>query len=197
MIAELSGKLIRRSPAEAVIDVGGVGYHVFIPLSTFRALGEPGTDVHVFTHTHVREDTLDLFGFVTVGERTIFRALISVSGVGPKLGLAVLSGLSPEVFHRAVIDEDLALLTSISGVGKKTAQRLVVELKEKLSGLDVSSVGGEAAGEEAQTGDAVLALVSLGMKRASAREAVVKVREAAGEDLPVEEIIRRALRKAT
>lgn len=198
MISELRGTLLRRTPAEAVIDVGGVGYHVFIPLSTFRALGEPGGEVHVFTHTHVRDDALDLFGFATHAERGIFRALISVTGIGPKLGLAVLSGLSPEVFHRAVVEEDLALLTSISGIGRKTAQRLIVELKDKLSGLDVSSIGGGEPGEgQAETGDAVLALVSLGMKRAAAREAVVRVKREAGQDLAVEEIIRRALRKAT
>jgi Holliday junction DNA helicase RuvA len=194
MIAELSGKLVFKGPAEVVIDVGGVGFRMLIPLSTFRALPDEGGTVRVLTHLHVKEDALDLFAFATAAERTIFRELISVSGIGPKLGLAVLSGLSPEVFHRAVIDEDLRLLTSIKGIGKKTAQRMIVELKEKLSGLDVSSIGGVGR-EREEAGDAVLALVSLGVGRAEAREAVLEAQRDAGCDLSIEELIKRALRK--
>jgi Holliday junction DNA helicase RuvA len=195
MIAELTGKLVFRGPAEIVVDVGGVGFRMLVPLSTFRVLPGEGERVRVLTHLHVKDDALDLFAFATPEERTIFCELISISGIGPKLGLAVLSGLSPEVFHRAVIEEDLGLLTSIKGIGKKTAQRMIVELKEKLSGLDVSSIGGgEAAREEA--GDAVLALVSLGVGRAEAREAVVAATRDAGGDLSIEELIKRALRKS-
>jgi Holliday junction DNA helicase RuvA len=195
MISELRGTLVRKAPAGVVVDVGGVGYGLLVPLSTFRDLGEEGDDIRLLTHLHVKEDALDLFGFLTEAERTIFRELISVSGIGPKLGLAVLSGLSPEIFHRAVVEEDLGLLTSISGIGKKTAQRMIVDLKEKLSGLDVSSVGAGGAAEHEDIGDAVLALVALGMRRASAREAVLKVQREAACELPVEELIRRALRK--
>jgi Holliday junction DNA helicase RuvA len=194
MIARLKGRVTFKGPAEVVIDVGGVGFRMLVPLSTFRALPEEGEEARVFTHLHVREDALDLFGFATPAERTIFRELISVSGIGPKLGLAVLSGLSPEIFHRAVIDEDLGLLTSIKGIGKKTAQRMIVELKEKLSGLDVSSIGG-APGAREEAGDAVLALVSLGVGRAEAREAVLDAQRDAGGDLSIEELIKRALRK--
>jgi Holliday junction DNA helicase RuvA len=194
MIAELRGTLLRRSPAGTVVDVGGVGFTMLVPLSTFRELPDEGAEVHLFTYLHVREDALDLFGFGTEAERSIFRALISVSGIGPKLGLAVLSGLSPDVFHRAVIEEDMGLLTSVSGIGKKTAQRMIVELKERLSGLDVSSIGGGEAGVEA-TGDAVLALMSLGMNRNTAREAVLRVQNEAGCELSLEELVRRALRR--
>lgn len=194
MIAELTGKLVLKGPAEVVIDVGGVGFRMLVPLSTFRALPGEGEVVRVLTHLHVKEDALELFGFLTSPERTIFRELISVSGIGPKLGLAVLSGLSPEVFHRAVIDEDLGLLTSIKGIGRKTAQRMIVELKEKLSGMDVSSIGGAPPGRE-DAGDAVLALVSLGVGRAEARDAVLQAQRDGGGDLPIEELIRRALRK--
>lgn len=194
MIAELTGRLLRRSPAGVVVDVGGVGFSMLVPMSTFRELGEEGSDVHLFTYLHVRDDALDLFGFLTEAERSIFRELISVSGIGPKLALAVLSGLTPQLFREAVIEEDVGLLTSVSGIGKKTAQRIIVELKERLSGLDVSSIGGAGAPTE-ETGDAVLALVSLGMNRASAREAVVRVRNEAGCDLPIEELVRRALRR--
>ena len=194
MIAELSGTLLRRSPAGVVVDVGGIGFTMLVPLSTFRELGEEGSDVHLFTYLHVREDALDLYGFNTEAERSIFRALISVSGIGPKLALAVLSGLSPEVFHRAVIEEDMGLLTSVSGIGKKTAQRMIVELKERLSGLDVSSVPAPLPPIE-DTGDAELALMSLGMNRNSAREAVLRVQNEAGCDLSLEELVRRALRR--
>lgn len=194
MISELRGKLLRRSPAGVVIDVGGVGYTMLVPMSTFKELGDEGSDVQIFTHMHVREDALDLFGFLTTAERSIFRELISISGIGPKLALAVLSGLSPQVFHRAVIDEDMALLTSVSGIGKKTAQRMIVELKERLSGLDVSSIGG-GTGEAEVTGDAVSALVSLGMNRATAREAVLRAQSESDCDLSVEELVRRALRR--
>ncbi len=195
MIAQLSGTLLKKTPADVVVDIGGVGYHAFIPLSTFRLIGVPGDRVHLFTHMHVREDALDLFGFSSEAERTIFRELISVSGIGPKLGLAVLSGLSPEVFHRAVVDEDLGLLTSIKGIGKKTAQRLVVELKEKLSGMDVSSIGGGEPEVHEEIGDAVMALVSLGIPRARARDSVLAARRDGGDDLSVEELVKRALRK--
>ena len=194
MIAHLKGKLVFKGPAEVVIDVGGVGFRMLVPLSTFRVLPDEGEAARVFTHLHVKEDALDLFGFATPAERTIFRELISVSGIGPKLGLAVLSGLSPEIFHRAVIDEDLGLLTSIKGIGRKTAQRMIVELKEKLSGLDVSSIGGAPPGRE-EAGDAVLALVSLGVGRAEAREAVLEAERDAGCGLSIEELIKRALRK--
>jgi len=121
MIAELTGKLIRKSPSGLVVDVGGVGFRVLVPLSTFRVVADEGEVVHLFTHLNVREDALDLFGFATAAERTIFTELIAVSGIGPKLGLAVLSGLSPDVFHEAVIQEDVALLTTVKGIGKKTA----------------------------------------------------------------------------
>ncbi|MFH1689677.1 MAG: Holliday junction branch migration protein RuvA [Candidatus Eisenbacteria bacterium] len=194
MIAELKGTLLRRSPAGVVVDVGGIGFSMLVPLSTFRELGDEGSEVHLFTYLHVREDALDLYAFNTVAERSIFRALISVSGIGPKLGLAVLSGLSPDVFHRAVIEEDIGLLTSVTGIGKKTAQRMIIELKERLSGLDVSSIGGSGSGKE-DTGDAVLALMSLGMNRNSAREAVLRVQGEAGCELSLEELVRRALRR--
>lgn len=194
MIAALTGRIVFKGPAEVVVDVGGVGFRMLVPLSTYRALPDEGETARVLTHLHVKDDALELFAFATPEERTIFRELISVSGIGPKLGLAVLSGLSPEVFHRAVIDEDLGLLTSIKGIGRKTAQRMIVELKEKLSGLDVSSIGGGAPGRE-EVGDAVLALVSLGVGRAEARDAVIEAEREAGCDLSIEELIRRALRK--
>ncbi len=194
MISELRGKLARKAAAGVVVDVGGVGFRLLVPVSTFRRLPDEGGEVHLFTHLHVRDDALELFGFATEAERVLFLDLISISGIGPKLGLAVLSGLAPDVFHKAVIEENLGLLTSISGIGKKTAQRMIVELKEKLSGLDVSSIGGGDGGTE-DAGDAVLALVSLGMSNATAREAVLRVQRESDCELRVEELIMRALRK--
>ena len=195
MISVLEGTLIEKKPSDVVLNVGGVGFRTIVPLSTYRGLPDLGASARLLTHLIVREDSIELYGFLTSAEREMFRALISVSGIGPKLGLAVLSGLSPDVFHRAVIDEDLGLLTSVSGIGKKTAQRMIVELKEKLSGMDVSSIGGGDPGRE-EMGDAVMALMQLGLTRPSAREAVLRVKHEAGCDLPVEEVIKRALRKA-
>ncbi|MBD3349606.1 MAG: Holliday junction branch migration protein RuvA [Candidatus Eisenbacteria bacterium] len=194
MIAELTGKLLRKSPAGLVVDVGGVGFELLAPVSTFRMLPEAGSDVHLYTHLHVKDDALQLFGFATPEERALFLELTSISGIGPKLGLAVLSGLAPDVFHSAVVGEDLALLTSVSGIGKKTAQRIIVELKDRLSGMDVASIGGAEPARE-RAGDAVLALVALGMTGGAAREAVLRVQRESGCDLCVEDLIMRALRK--
>jgi len=194
MIAELSGTLTRKTAACIVIDVGGVGFRLLVPVSTYRQLPGEGQPVHLFTHLHVKEDALELFGFGTPEERALFLELTSISGIGPKLGLAVLSGLAPDTFHAAVVGEDLTLLTSVSGIGKKTAQRIIVELKEKLSGMDVSSIGGGEA-ERESAGDAVLALVALGMNSSSARDAVLKVQREADCELCVEDLIMRALRK--
>lgn len=194
MIAELTGKLARKSPAGIVVDVGGVGFRLLVPVSTYRGLPDEGREIHLYTHLHVKEDALELFGFLTPEERVLFLELISISGIGPKLGLSVLSGLAPDAFHRAVVEEDLGLLTSVSGIGKKTAQRMIVELKERLSGMDVASIGGGAAGS-GDVGDAVLALVALGMNNLTAREAVLKVQREADCELCVEELIMRAIRK--
>jgi holliday junction DNA helicase RuvA len=194
MIAELTGTLARKAAASIVVDVGGVGFRLLVPVSTYRGLPREGEAVHLFTHLHVKEDALELFGFATQEERTLFLELTSISGIGPKLGLAVLSGLAPDAFHAAVVGEDLTLLTSVSGIGKKTAQRIIVELKEKLSGMDVSSIGA-AGGERDSIGDAVLALVALGMNGGSAREAVLRVKREADCELCVEDLIMRALRK--
>ena len=194
MIAELRGRLARKSAACVVVDVGGVGFRLLVPVSTFRTLPDEGAEAHLFTHLHVKDDALELFGFGTPEERALFLELISISGIGPKLGLAVLSGLAPDVFHAAVVGEDLALLTSVSGIGKKTAQRIIVELKEKLSGIDVTSIGGGAS-EQESVGDAVLALVALGMNGLTAREAVLRVQREADCELCVEDLIMFALRK--
>ena len=132
MIAQVRGRLLRKGPQEAVVDVGGVGYRLTIPLSTFYRIGEPGAEVTLLTHTHVREDALALFGFLTPVEQALFERLIAVSGVGPKLAISVLSGIEAPDLVAALRSSDLARLTRVPGVGKKTAERLVLELKDKL-----------------------------------------------------------------
>ena len=151
MIAQLRGRLLRKQPQEAVVDVGGVGYRVTIPLSTFYRIGEPGSEVTLLTHTHVREDALALFGFLTPVEQALFERLIAVSGVGPKLAVSVLSGIEAPELVAALRASDLARLTRIPGVGKKTAERLVLELKDKLQDLATSDAATASARRRART----------------------------------------------
>jgi Holliday junction DNA helicase RuvA len=214
MIARLKGTLVEKSPAGSVVDVGGVGYHALHSLTTFEDLPELGATVTLLTHLHVREDALQLYGFVRAEERAAFELLLSVSGVGPKVALAVLSGLAPAAFARAVADENLAALTRIAGVGRKTAERIVVDLRDRLTGAGlVPAPGGALAAGEAPGGragkpgargaaggplpgrlheDAVLALTALGLTRAGALEHVHKALDQ-GPAANVEELVRRAL----
>src|SRR4030095_8141158 len=140
MIAHLSGTLLSKQATTVIIDVGGVGYEVMIPLSTFYELEEIGSNVQLRIYTHVREDTLQLFGFKTTRERELFLRLISVSGIGPKLGITLLSGMSADEMVASIRSNNLARLTSIPGVGRKTAERLVVELRDKLVALSSSAL---------------------------------------------------------
>lgn len=194
MIEYIAGRLVEKHPTHAVIGCHGLGYKVHIPLSSYSALGEVGADVKLLTYHHVREDTEELYGFATAEERSIFVLLIGVSGIGPRLAQTILSGLPVASFRDALIDGDLATLTRIPGVGKKTAERMVVELKDKIVKLLPESVGGPGERLIAGDGDeAVLALVSLGYNRHEARQAVGRIRQKEGSDLPVEEIVRAAI----
>lgn len=194
MIEYISGRLVEKHPTHVIIDCHGLGYRVHIPLSSYSHLGELGTDAKLLTYHHVREDTEDLFGFATSEERTIFIMLIAVSGIGPKLAQTILSGLPVGTMRDALVAGDLATLTRIPGVGKKTAERMVVELKDKIVKLVPESEGLPGEGAVAGDGDeAVLALVSLGYNRHEARQAVGKIRQKEGVDTPVEEIIRAAI----
>ena len=157
MIAQLRGRLLRKAPQEAVVDVGGVGYRVTIPLSTFYRVGEPGAEVTLLTHTHVREDALALFGFLTAVEQELFERLIAVSGVGPKVAISILSGIEAPELAAALRSSDIARLTRIPGVGKKTAERLVVELKDKMQDLPAAEAAVPAS-PSAATDDLVSAL---------------------------------------
>ena len=178
MIACLTGRLLHKQPNRIVVDVGGVGYDVAVPLSTFYTLGDAGAPVSLRIHTHVREDAIALFGFATALELLLFERLIGVSGIGPKVALSVLSGIEPEELVRAVRTQDTARLTAIPGVGKKTAERIGLELKDRLPHALVGAAGAPAPAGEAGGGlrdDLLSALVNLGYHRAAAEKAIDRV----------------------
>ena len=201
MIAQLSGKLLHKEPNSAIIDIGGVGYEVIIPLSTFYELGDLGSDVSLKVHTHVREDALQLFGFWTPREKELFLKLTSVSGVGPKLGITMLSGMPAAELINAITTNDLVKLTSIPGVGRKTAERVVVELREKLASMAVESREADrvaarelGAGETAVRDDTIAALMALGYPKAISERAVSFALREEGERT-IEAVLKRALRR--
>jgi len=203
MIAHLSGTLFSKQATSVIVDVGGVGYEVTIPLSTFYDLEDTGKPVQLRIYTHVREDTLQLFGFKTIRERELFLKIISVSGIGPKLGITLLSGMSADELIAAIRTNDLARLTLIPGIGRKTAERLVIELREKVAVLtsaqleEALTMRAAATGESRQDdvrADALSALLNLGYQRGSAEKALDGAIVEGGE-LTVETVLRRVLRK--
>ena len=203
MIAHLSGTLLFKQATSVIVDVAGVGYEVTIPLSTFYDLADAGSSVKLRIYTHVREDTLQLFGFKTARERELFLKIISVSGIGPKLGITLLSGMSADELVASIRTNNLARLTLIPGVGRKTAERLVVELREKVATLSSAELEEEfGAAKEVRTeltqdsarADALSALLNLGYQRSSAEKAIDSAL-AEGGDITVELVLRRALRK--
>lgn len=198
MIAYLAGKVAELLPTQVVVDVKGVGYEVLIPLSTYDRIPQPGGDVKILTHLQVREDAHVLYGFATADERDLFRLLVNhVTGIGPKLALAVLSGSTTTDFKASVVNGDTAAIARIKGVGKKTAERIVVELRDKVG---VSAAWQAAAGaqqlspEEVHINDAVLALISLGYKQADAHKAVKAVLGSTPE-ASVEDLVKEALKR--
>ena len=191
MIGFLRGKLLRKQPPHLLIDVQGVGYEVEAPMSTFYDLPEAGAELTLFTHLTIREDAHVLFGFGSEAERRFFRSLIRVNGVGPKLALTILSGISVDGFIRCVQENDTAALTRLPGIGKKTAERLVVEMRDRLDDVGGSSV---MPGVSANPRDEALsALVSLGYKPQEAAQMLRSIKE---DGLSSEELIRRALQGA-
>ena len=193
MIGSLRGRLARKSIDEVTLEVGGIGWRVLIPLSTYEALPAEGEEAALVTHLHVREDELTLYGFASGRERRLFETLIGVSGVGPRLALHVLSRLTPDRFVTAIRRQDLATLTGISGVGKKTAERLVLELKDKVAEFaEVDAGEGEPVHLTTNGEDAVKALIALGIGRGAAERAVqLSLTEAPAAAAP--ELTRRAL----
>ncbi len=179
MIGHLRGTILEKSPNEVIVEAGGVGYEVTIPISTFTALGDSGTAVALRIYTHVREDALVLFGFMTLEEKAVFERLISVSGIGPKLAVTILSGLPTADLVNAIRTGDLANLVRIPGIGKKTAERIVLELRDKLVALEQPATGPVTAATTSLSTlerDVLSALVNLGCARPAAEEAIRKTK---------------------
>lgn len=191
MIAHLRGRLLRKAPQAVVVDVGGVGYRAFIPVSTFYRLGEEGSEVSLCIHTHVREDAIALFGFASRGEQALFERLIEVAGVGPRLAVNILSGIEAEDLVEALRSSDVARLVRIPGVGRKTAERLVVELKDKMPTREAAP-GQPAAGGLTPKEDLLSALANLGYSRGEAERGVERALRDNG-DGRFEDLLRRAL----
>ena len=198
MIAFLDGNLARALPTQAIVDVGGVGYEVFIPLSSYDKLPPAGQPVRLLTHLHVREDAHVLYGFMTAAERDLFRLLVNnVSGIGPKLALAVLSGMSVNNFKVAVVNSDVAALSKISGLGKKTAERIVLELKDKVgvtAAWEAASAAHAPTPEQERANEAVLALIALGYKQVEAHRIIRDLQEKE-RDKSAEELVKLALKQ--
>jgi holliday junction DNA helicase RuvA len=190
MIGSLRGTLLEKRPNQVLLDVGGVGYLVQIPLSTFAALGALRAEATLLIHTHVREDQLALYGFVTAREKHCFELLISASGVGPSLALRILSGMGLEQLVPAIRDGDIAQLVRIPGVGRKTAERMVVELRDKLAVVDVPEEGRPATRSQLES-DAASALVNLGYDARTVDNAIEKARAGGNDDF--ESLLRAAL----
>ena len=187
MIAHLRGRLLEKRPNQVIVDVAGVGYNVLIPISTFSQLPDRGSEAKLFIHTHVREDTLALYGFVTDREKTLFEKLISVSGIGPRVAITLLSGLDAAELTSAIQRADVARLTRVPGVGRKTAERLILELREKLGPHDA-----EAPAPGGLDQDVISALGNLGCSRPAAGAAVEKARRNGAPD-DFEPLFRAAL----
>lgn len=205
MIGRIRGRLVERTPGRVIVDVGGVGYVLYIPLSTFYKLsGSNGEDTEFHVHTHVREEALQLYGFATPEERTLFDRLLSVSGVGPKVALAVLSGVGAQELEAAVHGGDRARLERIPGIGRKTAERILLDLRDRLDAgrrparrdsAAREDLGPSGAGLDGLRGDALSALVNLGYPAERAREAVDEALASPGEGDALEPLLRGALRR--
>ena len=199
MITFLHGKLVEALPTQVIVDVHGVGYEALIPLSSFDKLPPPGQEIKLLTQLVVREDAHTLYGFMTSAERDLFRLLTnSVSGIGPKTALNILSGMNPVTFRGAVATGDVKSLSQISGVGKKTAERIVVELRDKVGAagaLEAASSKHGLSDDDQKTNDATLALMALGFKQAEAHDAVRAAQAMLGTQATVEQLVRACLKK--
>ena len=201
MITFLQGKLVEALPTHVTVEVNGVGYEALIPLSSFDKLPPPGQPLKLLTHLVVREDAHLLYGFMTAAERELFRLLINtVSGIGPKIALNILSGINVTAFRGAVAGGDIKMLSQISGVGKKTAERIVIELKDKIGPggiLEAQSAQHALSASEQKVNDAVLALIALGYKPAEAHETVRASQALLGPEAALEDLVRASLKKGT
>ncbi|MEC7640575.1 MAG: Holliday junction branch migration protein RuvA [Nitrospinota bacterium] len=200
MIAHLNGTLMEKAPASVVVDVNGVGYQVFITLPTFYKLPDPGGQISLRIHTHVREDEFKLFGFATAKEQTVFEKLISISKVGPKLAISILSSMPAEDFVTAIMNKDIMRLNGIPGVGGKTAERLALEMKDKLKDLTLETLASSqspaapATEENGIRSDALSALINLGYKKPQAEKALAAAVKNNNEDMGLELLIKKCLK---
>ena len=200
MISSLHGRLQSKSPTEVVLEVNGVGYSISIPLSTYERLGDLNTPTSLLTHLHVREDALQLFGFATEAERELFRLLISVTGIGPRMAQGILSGITVHDLRDHLARGNLLALTAVPGIGKKLAERLVVELRDKMTRIESVQPAATPAGDRQMRmrAEALLALTSLGYSRPSAEKALrAAILEFDGTDATVEQLIKASLRLVT
>jgi Holliday junction DNA helicase RuvA len=193
MITYVSGKLVGKKATEAIIDVQGIGYQVHIPTSTYERLPDVGKQATLHTHHYVREDAALLYGFADSDQRAVFEAMLSVSGIGPKLALAALSAFEPADLREYVIRGEVSVLTGIPGVGRKTAERLVVELRDKFARVAVGVPAGVEAGRSSLRGDALAALEALGLSKAAADKSIARVMKEKPDIESVEELVRLAL----
>ena len=200
MIAFLRGKLVEALPTQVIVEVNGLAYEALIPLSSYDKLPQSGQEVKLLTHLAIREDAHVLYGFMTTQERDLFRLLINtVSGIGPKIALNILSGISVTAFRGAVANGDVKALSQISGVGKKTAERIVVELKDKVGAAgawEAASAQRALSAEDQRLNDAILALLALGYKQLDAHDMVRNAQSALGAQATVEELVRACLKKS-
>ena len=203
MIAHLNGRLLAKEATSVIVDVAGVGYEVSIPFSTFYEVGDVGANVELRIYTHVKEDALQLYGFKTLLERQLFINLLSVSGVGPKIAIALLSGMSADELVNSIKNNNLARLTAVPGVGRKTAERLVVDLREKMTALAAAQVEetpgdrldiSSASSDDDVRSQALSGLLNLGYQKSAAEKAIDSVLSEDG-DITVESVLRRGLRK--
>ena len=193
MIAHLKGKLTYKSPIEIAIDVNGVGYQVFVPLSTFYALPELEENIFLDIHTHMREESLKLFGFYTTDEKRIFEKLISINKVGPKLALTILSGMSPSELFTTIDSNDIGRLSTIPGIGRKTAERLILEMRDKMDGISLEGIKKDSILQNGLFEDALSALVNLGYKKNQAEQTLKKVYPEGETADSIEDIIKKSL----
>ena len=195
MITFLEGLLDEKQPTRLVLNVQGVGYEVFIPISSYDRLGPINATCRLLTYHHVREDAEVLYGFATAGERRMFELLLTISGIGPKIALSVLSGMSVREIKAAIAGNDVKRLNSVSGIGRKTAERMVIELRDKLSMGDAleAVAGEEEEPQNVRARDSVLALIALGYKQADAQKMIRQVMQSSAGAAHVEDIVRQAL----
>ena len=194
MITSLKGTLTEISPTNITINVGGIGYEILIPLSTFDKLPKVDSECRILTYLHVREDTLQLYGFKTHEERDLFKLLIGISGIGPKMGLTILSGMTTETLKNAIATEDTELLSKTPGIGKKTAQRMIVELKERIGGIIIKTTKPIPKEKEILLKDAIGALVNLGYKQLPAQSVLEKALAEVKGKIELEELLKKALK---